>query len=211
MLFRSREVGDTCILEPPENHPHVPRVSYIWRDTTEPKYPLNTSDGVFAVSKSGTMFAKGMPDLKPRLIKSIAGVCFWLALLVSLFAWLNQGSGGNQQRFLGLWRFLAGSRQTAVLKLSQLELLQVGDQIFLEGPTGVPAIGRITRVEHSTSQQKELAYTDYAEAEFYGTAPVLTEGSWLSLHQGPDSMAWVVETMLSPQIKGEILQLLRTA
>jgi hypothetical protein len=144
-------------------------------------------------------------------LKAIAGVGFWIALLIALFAWTNRGAGGNQERFRSLWNFVAGSRQKVVLKLSQLELMQVGDQIFLPGTSGSPAIGRITRVESPTSQNMDLTYADYAEAEFYGSAPSLVDGAYLTLHQGPNSMAWVVETMLSPNIRSEILQLLRTA
>lgn len=157
------------------------------------------------------MFANRSTDLKSGSLKAIAGVGFWIALVAAIFFWTNQGSGGNQARFRSLWNFLTGSRQKVVLKLNQLELIQVGDQIFLEGPSATPAIGRITRVESPTSLNKELAYADYAEAEFYGSAPNLIDGAYLTLHQGPDSMAWVVETMLSPQIRSEILQLLRTA
>lgn len=169
------------------------------------------SSGFSVAKRRAHLFANGSTDLKSGTLKALAGVGFWIALLIAIFAWTNQRAGGNQERLRSLWQFAAASRHQVRLKLSQADLIQVGDQIFLEGSGGRPAIGRIIRVEGPTSQNRELVYSDYAEAEFYGAAPPLLDGAYLTLHQGPDSLAWVVETMLSPQIRAEILELLRVA
>jgi hypothetical protein len=110
-----------------------------------------------------------------------------------------------------LWEFVSGSRRKVVLKLAQPDLIKVGDQIFLAGRTGGPAVGRVTRVESPTSAEQQLVWADYAEAEFYSSAPALQAGARLTLHQNPQSLDWVIETMLSPQIRSEIIELLTVA
>ncbi|MCE2791911.1 MAG: hypothetical protein ACK493_13095 [Planctomycetota bacterium] len=145
------------------------------------------------------------------MLKAIAGLIFWLALVSGAAAWLSHGGEGDRERLGRLWKYASGSRQKVVLKLATPELIQVGDQIFLAGRSGEPAIGRVTRVESPTSTERQLVWADYAEAEFYSSAPTLLSGAKLSLHQNPQSIGWVIETMLSPQVRSEIFHLLSVA
>lgn len=145
------------------------------------------------------------------MLKAVAGLLFWLALLVGAATWLSHGGEGDRERLGRLWRFASGGRQKVVLRLEAMDLIQVGDQIFLDGRTGGPAIGRVTRVENPTSRERQLVWADYAEAELYSSAPPLATDARLTLHQNPQSIGWVIETMLSPQVRGEILQLLSQA
>lgn len=145
------------------------------------------------------------------MLKAVAGLLFWLALLIGAGTWLSHGGNGDRERLARLWRFVSSGRQRVVLRLGETDLLQVGDQIFLAGQAGGPAVGRITRIEGPGSSERQLAWTDYAEAELYSTAPMLRSGTRLTLHQNPQSLDWVIETMLSPQVRGEIFQLLSAA
>jgi hypothetical protein len=145
------------------------------------------------------------------MLKAVAGLIFWLALLLGAATWLSNGGDGDRERMGRLWEFVSGSRRKVVLKLAQPDLIKVGDQIFLAGRTGGPAVGRVTRVESPTSAEQQLVWADYAEAEFYSSAPALQAGARLTLHQNPQSLDWVIETMLSPQIRSEIIELLTVA
>jgi hypothetical protein len=145
------------------------------------------------------------------MYKAIAGFLFWLVLLGGACYWLSSGGEADSQRVVSLWKFASGTRRTIRLQLSETDLLRVGDLIFLEGQPSSPAIGRITRVENPTSREQDLVWTDYAEAELYSSAPALGAAARLTLHQNPQSIAWVVETMLSPQIRAEIIGLLTVA
>jgi hypothetical protein len=145
------------------------------------------------------------------MLKAVAGLIFWLALLLGAATWLSNGGDGDRERMGRLWEFVSGSRRKVVLKLAQPDLIKVGDQIFLAGRTGGPAVGRVTRVESPTSAEQQLVWADYAEAEFYSSAPALKAGARLTLHQNPQSLDWVIETMLSPQIRSEIIELLTVA
>jgi hypothetical protein len=145
------------------------------------------------------------------MLKAVAGLIFWLALLLGAATWLSNGRDGDRERMGRLWEFVSGSRRKVVLKLAQPDLIKVGDQIFLAGRTGGPAVGRVTRVESPTSAEQQLVWADYAEAEFYSSAPALQAGARLTLHQNPQSLDWVIETMLSPQIRSEIIELLTVA
>ncbi len=145
------------------------------------------------------------------MYKTIAGSLFWLVLLAGAFSWLSTGEDADRQRIGSLWKFATGTRQTVKLQLDETDLLRVGDLIFLAGQPSQPAIGRITRVESPTSREQELVWTDYAEAELYSSAPPLGAGARLTLHQNPQSIAWVIETMLSPQVRDQIIALITTA
>jgi len=145
------------------------------------------------------------------MLKAVAGLIFWLALFLGAATWLSNGGDGDRERMGRLWEFVSGSRRKVVLKLAQPDLIKVGDQIFLAGRTGGPAVGRVTRVESPTSAEQQLVWADYAEAEFYSSAPALKAGARLTLHQNPQSLDWVIETMLSPQIRSEIIELLTVA
>ncbi len=50
--------------------------------------------------------------------------------------------------------------------------------------------------------------TRWALVELYSSAPVLQEEDFFSYHQTPDSMEWVVQTMLPPRIRDQISALI---
>lgn len=162
-----------------------------------------------ASASNQNRISSGLPEM--TIVKVAGGIAIWLAILLGLGAWLTGGSSRDQQRIQQLVRFATGSRRVVVLEFSADDLVQVGDPIFLEGGRGDPPIGRIVRVENPTSREVALVFSNYAEAELFSTAPPIDAEWTMTLHQAPQSMGWVIQTMLSPEIRTEIARLLTDA
>jgi hypothetical protein len=141
--------------------------------------------------------------------KWIGGV-IWIIALIFLFNWIQwprEPATANPTSQIG--NFLLKSRQTVRLEFENEELLRVGDLIFEDDPDKTAPVGKIVRVESPTSQEQAIVYTNYAVAEFFGTVPPLYEGSaTVTYHDTPNSLEWVVATMLPPQKQAEIRALI---
>lgn len=131
------------------------------------------------------------------------GLTIWL-LAASVGGWYlaERGLESPLQRawVMHLWDFARTSRQTADLDLQQPFDLRVGDPIFTAGGA-IRRIGEVTSVSEQSGQRK-------AGAVFYASAPPISERARVTYQQTPDSLEWVLRTMLPPekrqQIAGEL-------
>ncbi len=152
-----------------------------------------------------------------RPLRIIAGVAAWAALAWGLqhcFQGRLVGHAGKESRLLADLRdFAIEPRPTARLKIDQPMLLAVGDPIFvLDGPDGIEQVGEIRRLWNASSGAPvRKARVTRAEALFYPGAPPLTGGASLTYQTAPNSLEWVLRTMLPPEKQTEIAVLLGEA
>jgi hypothetical protein len=143
-----------------------------------------------------------------RTIRIVVGVAIW-ALASGSAWWCLAGRGPDSvlQPAIAadLWRFATGSRRVARLDFDTRCDVRVGDPIFVaDGPASVRQIGEVAGVSVEGRGAK-------ATAVFYSSAPPVTRSSKLTYHQTPNSMEWVLRTMLPKEKRSQISAELREA
>jgi hypothetical protein len=105
-----------------------------------------------------------------------------------------------------LWAYATGTPQRIVLEMSGPARLAAGDPIVLGGSAGqVRQIGQIKRVLAAAGHTSlGEAHPQVAEALLYASAPAIDGEARLTYYEMPDSLAWVVNTLLPPEKKGQI-------
>lgn len=97
-----------------------------------------------------------------------------------------------------LWRYATVQPQVAELTFDADCCARYGDPVFvIEGSKSVRQVGQVSKVVRTEAGLK-------GEAVFYSTAPRLRAAARLSFHQPPDSMEWVLRTMLPLEKRRQI-------
>jgi hypothetical protein len=154
-----------------------------------------------------------------RTIRTLAGVGFWLALLGAAWRWADyrtaavesdrggKGGGVLESRVTAqLWRYAVAPSRRVPLEMKQPVYLGIGDPIFVFDESGdATQIGEVTRLADAQGPADELwAHAVAGEALFYSHAPALSAESRLEYYATPQSLDWIVETLLPPEKRGQI-------
>ncbi len=142
-----------------------------------------------------------------KTLRILLGLAFWLCA-VGAGGWYLTGRGPDSAVPPGwgdaLWRYTRAPRRTGELQLEQRWELRPGDPIFARQGDRLRQIGEVASV---ASQADPLR----ARAVFYGTAPPLATPAMLTYHRTPDSLDWVLRTMLPAEKRRQIADELRLA
>lgn len=139
-----------------------------------------------------------------------AGLLAWLMAGVALFWWLGAAAlsqrDSDRDAASNLWRYATAPRPTATLEMDFPAPVGVGDPIFVvEGTDTVRQVGEIRQVEKAAQETADGAkHVTKVEALFYPGAPSLHTVTEVRYYANPNSMDWVVETMLPPDKRQEI-------
>ncbi|MCH2183049.1 MAG: hypothetical protein MK108_13680 [Mariniblastus sp.] len=141
-------------------------------------------------------------------MKKWIGATIWiLLLLVGWAAW--QQYAVEQTRATGqLWQHWTRAARPVELQFESPMPVRVGDPLVHFEDGSARMVGVIRHVESPDSISEELVMTDRAYAEWFGSAPPRRDGMQLTYHSTPDSMEWVVQTMLPPATRQRIGELL---
>ncbi|GIT29123.1 MAG: hypothetical protein Ct9H300mP1_11690 [Planctomycetaceae bacterium] len=90
-----------------------------------------------------------------------------------------------------MWRYASGSRSTVPLELSDQLDLRRGDPIYLSHDDG--RVIQIGEIQYTAGQQAPTAL-------LYSSAPTPTSTNQLAWYSSPNSMAWIVSTLM-PEAK----------
>lgn len=129
-----------------------------------------------------------------------------LLAAASYLVWPKNAASRQQQA--QLVRFLITPRQDFDIELRDESVLKVGDPIIIYEDNVARIVGNITGIGTQSNPKVNIAWTRQATAEFFANAPVIAEGDYLSYHQTPDSMEWIVQMMLPPHKRAEISELI---
>jgi hypothetical protein len=162
-----------------------------------------------------------------RTIRVISGVAIWLGLMAAAWQWterrLAAGDASPEAHSSAslldnrvsrqLWRYVASERRQAPLEMERPAFVAVGDPIFIYDEHGSAIqVGEITRVVDASGRADQRGTQAVAgEALFYPHAPPLGAAARLEYYATPDSLEWVVETMLPPEKRQAIAQELSLA
>jgi len=128
-----------------------------------------------------------------RRLRIVVGLMAWTAV-AAVTGWLvnDQADKALGQRVAPqLWRYASGSRSTVPLQLSDQLDLRGGDPIFFSHDDG--RLVQIGEIRYTAGQQAPTAL-------LYSSAPTPTSTNQLAWYSSPNSMAWIVSTLM-PEAK----------
>lgn len=161
-----------------------------------------------------------------RTLRVIVGIGIWLGLAGGAW-WLvgerfsasgvvdqSSESGGVQglPPAQQLWRYATAQRREAPFEMERPATLAVGDPIFVvDGQGDAVQVGEVLRVADAKGAGQRWTTAAAGQALFYPQAPPLAPGARLEYYATPQSLDWVVQTMLPPAKRRLIAQELSVA
>jgi hypothetical protein len=142
-------------------------------------------------------------------MRILLGLAFWCALGWTLYraGWGVAEDRAQSARWVEQIRqYSAGARTELHLHLPASRELAVGDPIFIELPDGtLRQVGQISALQQGAQTlAARQAVVREAQAVLYPSAPPLSERVELTYVATPDSLTWVVQTLLPPEKRTEI-------
>ena len=149
-----------------------------------------------------------------RKLRLTFGVAIWIILIVAAVYGARRY---ESERFNAVTSELVaqatGRRQHVFMYMDYSMQVGVGDPVFVVEPNGryrqvgeVSAIPARTRLKFGTADSVRTG-----ELLLYADVPPLSEESRLTLHHTPESMEWVLQTMLPPDKQERIALLISRA
>jgi hypothetical protein len=145
-----------------------------------------------------------------RILRILFGLACWGAALGLLAAWMlgttDASAAARRHWWSSVKEYSVGSRQSLELRLPAPQVVAVGDPIFIaHGDGRLEQVGEVSllldRGRRLPSRQARVAR---AEAILYPSAAHLRADLEVEYVSTPDSLAWVVETLLPPERKAQV-------
>ena len=147
----------------------------------------------------------------------LVGVLGWVLAGFGLWRCVDSrlaAEGGATSRLLpALWQYAVGTPSHALLKMSEPLHLAVGDPILIADPVvGVRQVGEVRSLsDPRTGAPARAATVAQAEALFYADAPAIDAGGRVTYYAMPESLSWVVHTLLPPERRRRVARELSAA
>jgi len=140
-----------------------------------------------------------------RHVRIVVGLLTWVAAVMAVVwslktsVFFPREDGGRLVN--DLWLFAAADRREVTLQLDTAWPVEVGDPIYVvEGLGTYRQVGEIRRVGMpGRSGDSDHVDATLLQALLYPSAPQLTDGTALTYYTTPESLTWVMETMLPPE------------
>ena len=140
-------------------------------------------------------------------MKKWIGATIWILILLVAWAGWQQYAVDQRRATSQLWQHWTRSPRQLELLFDSPMPVRVGDPLVQFDDDSARMIGVIRQVETPDSVSGEVVTTNRAYADLFASAPIEMEGLQLSYHSTPDSIEWVVQTMLPPATRQRIGQL----
>ncbi len=143
-----------------------------------------------------------------KKIRLTTGIVVWLAVfgLAWIFGRANLTEMSESTR--ELTRFLIQGRTQIAVEFEDESWVGVGDPVVIYDDNVGRIVGNVIKISPDDKGERKVGWTDEAVVEFYSAAPALREGDFLSFHETPESMEWMVQMMLPPQTRDRIAGLI---
>jgi hypothetical protein len=139
------------------------------------------------------------------------GIGFWGLAAVGIWLWATSSSTGEQQRVTSeLRRYWTSQRRVVTVRLTNARRLAIGDPIVTLDETGFQQVGEIDALlRDGTPLPDREAVVREAAVIFYSATPPIGPDSQLTLFETPDTLAWVVQTLLPKERTQEVTVVMR--
>jgi hypothetical protein len=143
----------------------------------------------------------------------MVGVLFWISMVCLVWSIESNVSPNEPRRALrGLVQYWTGQRPIARLRLPEPVDIAIGDPVFVSEGAELRQVGGVRAlVQDDAVIAARRAKAAGAEIQLFPTAPTCGPNAELTYFTAPDSLAWVVETLLTPDRKALISQEIRAA
>jgi hypothetical protein len=143
-----------------------------------------------------------------RKVRIGIGAAIWIGLLAwagfrYLPAWFHNRSPAAE----ALTTFVVQPPRIRTLSFKYPSNVRIGDPVFFDNGTRLIQVGAVRQVESPDSQDYRLVWCDWASATFFSTAPTLQPRDYLTFHQTPESMDWVLRFLFPPERRQRIAEL----
>ena len=143
--------------------------------------------------------------------KSIVGASIWIAAIVGIsMLVLSKSKDNSVLKRLG--GYFGKPTRTVELVADQYQMLGFGDPIFVIDGEEAIQIGNVAYIDFG---EKYIGYrigdTKQAMVTLYGNAPTLSPGDYIKVHESVQSVDWIVRTMMPPETKEKIGNLITGA
>ena len=140
--------------------------------------------------------------------RTIVGALIWIGLIAIgiIFArkWVSAAPDATTQ----IAQYISKQRMVVEVDLPAVSYVKVGDSVYESGTDRVSPIGFVSNIETTDSTSKKVTAASKIYISFFGTAPTLHPNDFLKYHSAPDSTAWVLQTMLPPEMRERIGELI---
>ena len=147
----------------------------------------------------------------------LSGILIWIAVGFGLWRCIDArlvADGTATGRLVPtLWQYATGTPRRVVLQIDEPVPLAVGDPIFVAmADAGARQVGEIKAVtDPATGLPSRQATVRQAEAFFYASAPTISPRAKITYYEMPESLGWVIDTLLPPEKKKRIAREISTA
>ncbi len=146
-----------------------------------------------------------------RTAKIILGGLIWVIALGTLLPGLNRSLAPNALWSRDLIRFWSDSRHTVKVVFPESHWLQVGEPVYEATLSPSYPIGRIVSINGQRYDFRQPVQANTAEIEIYSHAYPLKPDDRLTIQATPSSLAWVIQTMLPPEMQQRLTKLILQA
>lgn len=142
-------------------------------------------------------------------LRILAGLAIWglLAAVVWQAGWGSEPKRDRAARWSEqMLEYSAGTRCELDLRLPAERELAIGDPIFVQAADGsLRQVGRISALRQSSQTiPARQALVREARAELYPSAGAVSDAAEFTYIATPDSLAWIVQTLLPPEKRARI-------
>ena len=140
-------------------------------------------------------------------IRLIAGVAIWVIVIVGTIGWSRRTMDDASRDAVGdISTFLFRKRQSVELKLEHPRLVLPGDAIFRWNGERFDRIGEV--IETPGSSRSNPMLVDTVAAVFYSSQQGVQDNHHLIYFPTSESMGWVLQTMLPPETRDAIAEMI---
>ena len=139
------------------------------------------------------------------------GLGFWLFAAVAVLVWATSPSSGKQEQVAReLHQYWTSQKRVVTIRLTSARRLAIGDPIVTWDETGFRQIGEVESLHRDGAALPDReAVVAEAMVIFYANTPPVGSESQLTLFETPDTLAWVVQTLLPKQRTREVAEVMR--
>lgn len=139
--------------------------------------------------------------------RAIVGAFIWVGLIATAIIGVRQSFDNSSQSMQALGEYLTRQRRMVKLESDYNLFINEGDPIFLDGSDRVSPIGVVTEIKLAEDE----IYAEEIHVAFFGASPAVCDADHLTFHYAPDSIEWLLRTMLHPAKQDEIRGLIQEA